>query len=164
MVRMKLLIVVVSLLVWGPLLGYAQVQWVPSHPGAKVPKHAIVGGHEGKTKLYVCRARLADGIHPGKTSGGVCIIGQKGGVEHKTKFEIATARHYKWGHWGWKTAFIGGKQFGRVDLYVCRMRIEGAVVPGKAYGYGPHAGHCFVPFKGRERNFTKGFELLKIER
>ena len=168
MVGLKTVVVILCVLVGGSILGSAQVQWVPNAADGKVPKDAILAGHEDKTQLYVCRAELGDGgVHPGKTSGELCIVGQKGNAEEKTKFEIAIARSYKWGHWNWDDAFIGGKKPGArglVDLYVCRALIGEAVVPGKAFRYRPHAGHCFVPFEGSERDITNDFELLRIER
>jgi hypothetical protein len=40
--------------------------------------NAVLAGSEGSTQLYVCRATLQDGIHPGKYFNGVCNIGWGG--------------------------------------------------------------------------------------
>lgn len=126
----------------------------------KLPHHAVVGGREGNKKLYVCRAKLSDGIHPGETGGRVCVVAYKGKAQEFADFEVATGRGLKWSPGNWKSAIIGSLQFGTMDLYVCRARVDGYVIPGKAYGRGPHKNHCFVPYQGRELDFAGDFELL----
>lgn len=140
----------------------AQVKWVAPEPSGKLPKNAIRAGREAGKALYLCRAKLSDGLHPGKTDGTVCVVGQKGKPEDVRQFEIATGRHVKWSRGDWSTALAGGLQFGTMELYVCRARVEGDVVPGKAYGHGPHQNHCFVPYHDRELDFDGNFELLHV--
>lgn len=51
------------------LLLWAAVSWVPHEAGSAVPPGAI----RASTQLFVCQARLQDGVHSGVTAGGPCL-------------------------------------------------------------------------------------------
>ena len=126
---------------------------------------AIVLERAADTAVLLCRAKLADGgLHPGVTTGDVCAIPQKGVVEKLPVFEIAVGGRPAWSAGRWENAVEVGRQ-GRFDLYFCRapMRVGNVAVGwayGKAYREGPHAGHCYVGFQGREVGLTEHFELF----
>ena len=145
---------------------HAQVLWV-RHAGSDspIPSHVVVAARKHGGALYVCRARLADGVHSGESAGSMCIVPFKGDAQVFEDFEFATASHYSWGRDRWNDGVIAGRQSGKVDLFVCRARVvQGSVdngfVPGKAYERGLHADHCYVPFHGKELDFVHDFELL----
>lgn len=144
----------------------AQVAWVQHNgPDESVPPNAVVAGKSHGVRLYVCRARLADGIHPGESTGSTCVIPNMGKTQAFTEFEFATSSNYSWHHDQWEDAVIGGQQHAKSDLYVCRARvvqdsISHGFISGKAYRFGPHTNHCYVPFQGKELDFKDHFELL----
>ena len=97
--------------------------------------------------LYVCRAQLPDGVHPGVTTGGPCLVPQKGKAEPFDAYEIAVGSGFAWRAADWDRAIVAGKQGRNSYLCVCRAAVpagsgERAVAGGKAYRTGPHAGHC----------------------
>jgi len=57
--------------------GRENYRWVGARNGA-VPRNAIAGGGQGSTPLYVCRAKHANHMHPGKLYGRNCNIGLSG--------------------------------------------------------------------------------------
>jgi len=142
---------------WAATCLMAQVQWVEA---MTPPKNALSAGKREGRRIYVCRGRLADGIHPGWFENGACLIPQKGTVEHATTFEFAVGRRTFWSPGLSGQPVIAGKQFNKVELLVCRRRTADGVQVGKAYLTGPHAGHCYVAVNGRELDFTAGFEIL----
>ncbi len=141
------------------------VQWVRHKAGAHIPNDAIVAAREVDHKLYVCRAQLRDGVHPGATTGDLCLVPQKGKVEKANEYEVAVGRDYSWRRDYLEDAVIAGRQGRASDLYVCKARVvssagENTIAVGKTYRSGPHAGHCYVSFEGSEFDVTSGFEVL----
>lgn len=134
----------------------AQVRWVKA---AEPPADAVVAGELEGRRVVVCRGRLADGVHPGWFDGTACRVPQKGKVEHAADFEFAAGRGYTWASDSGDTAVVGGRQFGRLDLLVCRAA-QGGTRVGKAYRNGPHTGHCYLAGADREIDLTSGFEIL----
>ena len=64
-----------------------------------VPSNAVVGGREGKQKLFVCRAYYKDGVYPGKVVSygsevfgqdisGACYFSYQGQEVHSEHFEV----------------------------------------------------------------------------
>jgi hypothetical protein len=143
-------------------LAAAAVSWAPHEVGQPIPAGAVrVGEAEA---LYVCRAQLSDGVHPGVTEGGPCLVPQKGTAQPFDRYELAEGTAWAWQAANWERAVPGGKQRNS-DLYVCRARMTAAsgkrvFAGGKAYHTGTHAGHCFVAHEGREVDITGDFELL----
>jgi hypothetical protein len=142
------------------LLLAAPLTWQSREAGSPIPAGAIRTGEA----LYVCRAQLPDGVHPGVTSGGPCLIPQKGKVQEFPKHEIAAGGGVEWRAADWVNAVVGGSQGRNGDVYICRAQIPGASggsvhAGGKAYRTGNHAGHCYLAHDGREVDVT-AFELL----
>ena len=142
-----------------------EVGWVRHEPGTLFPNDAIIAAKEGDKALYVCRAQLQDGVHPGATTGGPCLVPQKGKVEKVSEYEIAVGRSYSWHTGDWEDAVIAGRQRQASDLYVCKARVassagQNTIAVGKAYQSGFHAGHCYVAFEESEVDVTSGFAVL----
>jgi hypothetical protein len=155
-------------LVWlavGSSAAQGEVGWVKHEPGTPIPDNAIVAAKQGDKALYVCRGQLQDGVHPGATTGGPCLVPQKGKVEKVSEYEIAVGRSYSWRSGDWEDAVVAGRQRQASDLYVCKARVASAagqevIAVGKAYRTGFHAGHCYVGFEDNEVDVTSGFEVL----
>ncbi len=65
--------------------------WVSASTGS-LPAGSIVYGSLGGSDLYVCRATLSGGLHPGQvTDNGACLIPYGGGVESMSSFEVLVA-------------------------------------------------------------------------
>ena len=143
----------------------ADLQWTARLETGSTPPGAIVLERNAETAILLCRAWLDDrNLHPGITSGDVCAIPQKGVVEKLSVFEIAVGGRAAWSAGRWEDAVKVGRQ-GPVDLYFCRAPIRAGNVAvgwayGKAYREGPHAGHCYVGFQGREVGLSENFELF----
>jgi len=149
----------------GSSAAQGEVRWVRHEPGTGIPDNAIIAAKEGDKALYVCRTHLQDGVHPGATTGGPCLVPQKGKVEKAREYEIAVGWRYSWRGGDWADAVIAGRQGRTSDLYVCRARVassagRNAIAIGKAYRSGPHAGHCYVAFEDSELDVASGFEVL----
>jgi hypothetical protein len=145
------------------LLLASAVDWVRHDSGQPIPARAVRAGDAGP--LFVCRAQLQDGVHPGVTTGGSCLVPQKGKAEPFEIYEVAVGSDYTWRAGDFEGAIVAGKQGRSSDLYVCRATLfeeTGARVTagGKAYRTGPHAGHCYVAHQGREVDVPGGFEVL----
>lgn len=63
------------------------LRWVSVEPG-EVFDNAIQGGYERGHPLYVCQARHAGGIHPGKIVAGLCNIGFGGNEFKKYNYRV----------------------------------------------------------------------------
>ncbi len=66
-----------------------RIQWVSAANGS-IPGGAVVGGQEPGRQLYVCRARHAGGVHPGKVVGRNCNIGYGGREVVVSQYEVLT--------------------------------------------------------------------------
>jgi hypothetical protein len=155
----------VTLLFMGPIF----VDWAPRKPGKAFPAATIRGNREGEPPLFVCRARLQDGVQPGATSGGPCMVPQKGKAVAFDTYELGIASRYAWRAGDWDHAVLAGAQ-GRAnsELYVCRAEVtsgsgHGRMELGKAYRAGPHAGHCYVAHEDREIDAPGEFQLLVVQ-
>lgn len=115
------------------------------------PEGVIVAGWEDNHPLYLCRAPYADGLHPGKVVGGMCMIGYGGAEQAIPNFEWGLAS----GFWasptgGLANPLIGGQENGQARM-VCKARyIDGAGVdrgwhPGKVIN-----GNCNITWGGSE--------------
>lgn len=63
-----------------------------------VPGNAVPGGYEKGRPLYICQARYADGIHPGKIVRGNCNIGYNGSEIPIPEYRVLTWRPGYWGN------------------------------------------------------------------
>jgi hypothetical protein len=129
-------------------------QWIPA--GAITPaSNLVAGGSEGTISMYVCRAALSDGVHPGKYFNRQCNIGW-GGTEvvKKDGFEVlVNTRHdlaaYLSQNWvspstAMQATFTGGNA-GAAAMRVCRAAYIGGWHPGKEWG-----GKCNIGYGGKE--------------
>jgi microsomal dipeptidase-like Zn-dependent dipeptidase len=63
--------------------------WQDVRPGQRVPTNAIAGGNETDgTPLYVARATIDGGIHPGKAKGGEAWIPYGGQERYSVPFQV----------------------------------------------------------------------------
>jgi hypothetical protein len=115
-----------------------------------------VGGQEGGTTLYLCRAAASDGIHPGKLVGGKCNIGWNGEELSLDRYELlvntrpesAGAYVQRWSAPGaGVTAYAGGMlaSAGNAALRICRGGYNGGIHPGKEW-----QGKCYIGWGGRK--------------
>ena len=96
------------------------------HSGQQIPGNALVGGadYDQQRTLYVCRAYLHGGLHPGKLLNGNCNVSFGGSGTEYHQFDVAVKSGGP-GHWApWdprQTAIIllGGHEAGGAPLYVC---------------------------------------------
>ena len=127
-------------------------QWVPASNGT-VPVGAAAHGREANGEaLFVCRARLEGGLHPGKVRGefGAANI-PYGGQEVKVNpYEVLMDEG------AWAPASGGQVPTGAVSwgyeangeaLFVCRAQYAGGVHPGKVRG---EFGAANIPYGGQE--------------
>ena len=127
-------------------------QWVPASGGA-IPPGAAENGHEANGEaLFVARAQLNGGVHPGKVRGafGAANI-PFGGQEVKViNYEVLMNPGV------WVTASGGtipdgavvfGHEADGTPLYVARANLEGGVHPGKVR---LEFGAANIPFAGKE--------------
>lgn len=135
-----------------------EVRWIKHDTP---PRNALSAGNYQGSKIYVCRAKLPDGVHPGQYEKGACLIPQKGKAERFAEFEFAVGGKTFWSPKISGKPVVAGKQFGKVELLICRRRDAAGVWVGKAYLTGPHAGHCYVSVGRREVDLTDGFEILQ---
>lgn len=147
-----------------PLAGGA---WVPAH-GGSIPGGAVKGGREqapGAEDLYVCRARLNDGVYPGKVRPAFkgCDV-PFGGKEHTiSRYEVLTG-NYKWVSANAGIIPAGALEAGREAapgevLYVCRADYRGGIHPGKVR---PQLGGCNISWGGREIKIKSYDVLVKL--
>lgn len=59
------------------LISRSGFSWTPGND-AFTPKNAISGGYENKHHLYICQAKYAGGLHPGKILNHRCNISYAG--------------------------------------------------------------------------------------
>lgn len=137
------------------------IKW-KSESGGRIPTGAIVCGQEADgTPLYLCKANLEGGVHPGKVrpSFGAANI-PWGGGEHKVNpYEVYC------GGGEWKTssggnvpqgAIVCGREANGTPLYAARANLNGGVHPGKVR---PSFGAANIPWGGGEHKVNP-YEVL----
>tara|TARA_B100000609_G_scaffold172021_1_gene147276 strand:+ start:24001 stop:27783 length:3783 start_codon:yes stop_codon:yes gene_type:complete len=70
-------------------------RWIPSRTGVKLPSGALVGGKEGASRIYICRAPAKAGhLHAGKfhTKLKTCFVGSYGRELQRRRFDILVAQ------------------------------------------------------------------------
>lgn len=127
---------------------YGSYQWRFIRYG-RIPHHAVVGGAENGQVLYVCQARYAGGMHPGKVVAGRCNITYGGAEIPLDNFKVLVGRDLHWakskfGHIP-PSVVQGGFENGS-PLYICRAHYEfRGTHPGKIV-----AGACNIGYGGKE--------------
>ncbi|MSS69988.1 MAG: DUF3421 domain-containing protein [Candidatus Latescibacteria bacterium] len=123
-------------------------------------------GQEGTNRMFVCRAKMADGVHPGKFFNGMCNVGW-GGVEkvHTSGYELLVntqPQNAKFLPQTWvspataaSATFTGGSA-GTTAMRVARASYNNGVHPGKEW-----AGKCNIGWGGKEVAVTP-YEVLSL--
>ncbi len=149
----------------------ADVRWVSTHTGVPLPQNLIPS--DVKTEInnekleYVCRAALANGIHPGYLVNDRCNISELGQAYTFENFEIAVvpAGTYSWvrNSQPINGIIIGGRESDGRPFYVCRaqfvenrgnIKIDHGWQLGKAIN-----NNCFFAWGGREIGLPS-YEIL----
>ncbi|MFH1058797.1 MAG: DM9 repeat-containing protein [Pseudomonadota bacterium] len=132
--------------------------WTPARDG-ELPAGAVGGGMVREGELFVCRARLDDGLHVGKYWRGRCNVGHRGREELVRDFEVLVrpSGGYAWrrGRAGLGTGgcLVAGRAQGQ-DLCICRGRHRDGLHIGKTW-----AGRCQIGWGGQEVGLDE-FEVL----
>ncbi len=139
------------------------VQWHPQVSPNAPGNGAIVGGPGDAPKpgspLYVCRAAVQGGTHPGKWVNGDCDVPFGGKEVVNRVYEVAYGPG-EWRPYTGKTAELvqTGNEADGTPLYSCRVQY-------KNHGYQPgkiSIDSCHVPYDGKEKVVHSGFEALYI--
>ncbi|MFZ5584444.1 MAG: DM9 repeat-containing protein [Thermodesulfobacteriota bacterium] len=132
--------------------------WVAAGEG-EPPAGAVGGGMVREGELFVCRARMPDGLHIGKYWRGRCNVGYRGREELAREFEILVRSG---GGLVWRKGraglggggcLVAGRAQGQ-DLCVCRGRHRDGLHIGKLW-----AGRCQIGWGGQEVALDE-FEVL----
>jgi len=141
--------------------------WVPAR-GGDIPAGAVKGGNEqapGSESLYVCRAALNDGIHPGKVRPAFkgCDVPWGGKELTIADYQVLTGEY----RWVPATdgsiptgAVLGGRERppGAEELFVCRAPFQEGVHPGKVRA---SFKGCNVSWGGKEHTIGSYDVLVK---
>jgi len=135
--------------------------WVRARDGW-VPPDAFAAGRQAGRPVYLCRARHAGGMHPGKITAGGCTFGWSGEGILSHEYEVLTdVRAERWvaGFAGSMPvdAFVGGHERGR-RYPVCRGKHRDSVQPGKLVDRA-----CSIGHRGREILMDE-YEVLVVGR
>jgi hypothetical protein len=114
----------------------AAVEWIASQGGA-VPAGARPSGYEAAGYLYICRATVEGGVHPGKVRPGLdgCFVPVNGREISIRQYEVLVGVQ----RWDMardgdvpQTAVESGRTRASQPLYVCRSAgAAGQLVPGR---------------------------------
>jgi hypothetical protein len=123
--------------------------WVNVAPGFGIPRRAVVGGSENGQPLFICHANYNGGVHPGKVVKGNCNISWGGNEIPMRNYQVLVSNsNLSWvsGSFGGipANAVVGGFENG-APLYICQVRYNGGVHPGKIV-----SGNCNIGWGGRE--------------
>lgn len=123
------------------------------------------GDHADGNKMYICRARRSNGVHPGKMYKNKCLVPWNGQENAFTgSFQVLLSNTgYQWAdHFNLSPAQIkasaisGGRNY-KEALYICRKQMKDGLHPGK---YLLSSGLCYVSWGGKETTWTNGFQIL----
>lgn len=158
----------------------AVVNWVPMHTGQPLPGGALVGGRDydsDNVTLYVCRASIFGGVHPGKFLSNNCNVSFGGSGTEYHDFEVAVISNGT-GHWGPYDAtqvanmLLGGHEATGAPLYVCHVNYihkdtllgpffpsdhDSGVHPGKLVN-----GKCDIEWGGKEIPETQYLQMFYL--
>jgi hypothetical protein len=137
------------------LLSAPGARWVSA--GEAASDSAVGGAWAGGAQLYVCRARLGDGTHPGKLWNGRCHIGWGGQEKKVSSYQVLVAPgalRWEANDVGWADRCLKAAQGPRGWQCVCRARYKDGLHVGKTVG-----GECNIGWGGREV-VLQDFEVL----
>jgi hypothetical protein len=141
----------------------ARVSWVAAQSG--IPAGATPsGGSAQNEQIYICRARMQDGVlHAGAAWRGTCYVGF-GGKSVNSK--VAEVLAISGGQVGWEVP-AGGRipanapvagLAGSTPFHFCRMRMQnGQIQPGKLW-----KGYCYAPF-GQNEIKSATYEVMVVQ-
>jgi len=139
---------------------FSQLKW-EKVSGKPDTKNAVIAGKSSQGEnIYVARASYKNGLHPGKLQNGACYISYGGKGLLFQQYEIlknGAKVNYTWETWNGnipENAFVGGNENGS-DLYVCRAKYEGDLIPGKIV-----SGNCNISWQTSEIVIENDFEVL----
>jgi hypothetical protein len=137
------------------ILSAPGARWVRSSGAA--PAGAVGGAAAQGREMFVCRARMPDGVHPGKLWEGSCHIGWGGREKKADSFEVLVAPrslHWEPNQVGWADRCLKAAQGPRGWQCVCRAQYKNGVHVGKTVG-----GDCNIGWGGKEMVLHR-FEVL----
>lgn len=126
--------------------------------------NAVLGGAQDSLQLYICRASLSDGVHPGKFFNNQCNIGWgKTEVVKTTDYQLLVNAQpsysgylsQSWVAPGTPSTFVGGS-VAAGPLRVCHGSYNGQWHPGKEW-----QGKCNIGYGGAEVA-TDNYQLLVL--
>lgn len=129
--------------------------------------NGVQGGFDqGAGKLFLCRAQLQDGVHPGKYFGGHCNIGWGNqeivltqGYEVLVNTQPQDAQYFTQ-LWHSSTSASGadfhGGSVGDTRMLVCRASYNNSIHPGKEWD-----GKCYIGWGGKEVALDQ-YEVLQL--
>ena len=140
--------------------------WVPAK-GGDIPAGAVKGGQEhppGSEDLYVCRASLNDGIHPGKVRPAFkgCDVPFGGSEYTMPDYQVLTGE-YRWVPANGGNIPAGALKAGRESspsevLFICRADYRSGTHPGKIRAL---FGGCNISWGGKEYTIRSYDVLVK---
>ncbi len=163
--------ILISALAIGSLLLTSNVlagQWVGARRGFIPGTAWFLGRDTDGTRLALCRARYAGGIHPGKIRQGFvgCHISYAGREIVKRRYQVYIDRYRRRPRGFWARARRGnvparawpvGYDSNGSTLYLCRVRYNG-VQPGKV---NRKIGGCDIAYGGREVHLNRYHVFVK---
>ncbi len=145
-------------------------KWVESNIDKPIPPHAVPGGTYDGYTVYVCRAYVNSGVHPGKLEDGRCLVVWGGTAYARDTYEVLVGNSDE-RLWTWRegvpdNAYVGGHKSIGTPLAVCRGRRDEGFLglgtpsfhPGKI-----EDGKCVYVYKGQVFKETKDFGVLLTE-
>jgi len=128
-------------------------------------KRVLGGTHADGSRMYICRAKRTNGMHPGKLYKNRCMVPWNGqenvfpsnyqvlltntGYQWPDSFNLSPAQIEE-------SAITGGNN-NKEALYICRKQLKDGLHPGK---YLISSGLCYVAWGGKETTWTNGFQIL----
>uniref|UniRef100_A0A2M4C0L6 Putative farnesoic acid o-methyltransferase-like protein n=1 Tax=Anopheles marajoara TaxID=58244 RepID=A0A2M4C0L6_9DIPT len=139
-----------------------QMEWVTVTAGdRRIPPNAVVGGHYGRTTLYIGRAYHEGSITPGYVSRDryECTLPWGGKMHRKRQYEVLCTPG-EFVPFTDDTTLLHATPAGVSEqgepLYIGRVRHQGKLINGKV-----QRSHnvCYIPYDGKELNF-KDYEIF----
>ncbi|HRD69406.1 MAG TPA: DUF3421 domain-containing protein [Legionella sp.] len=134
------------------------------HPSSPLAQALRVGMDSHGSPLYLCKARLLNGVVLGKTWAGYgrCVVAYNGKELSVTQFTIPNQRefgHYTWERGAQDAMVIGQAPDGK-PLFLCQTNFNGTIQPGTSW---PGYNHCNISVSGREV-ITNNYRILSKPR
>lgn len=137
--------------------------WEPAADGRIPPRAWAVGYEDDGAPLYLCQARYAGSVTPGKIRSDFngCHISYNGREISQPRYRVFVNRGGEQPNGFWvrrddgsvpPRAWRVGRDTDGQPLFLCRARIGNGLAPGKVR---PGIYGCDVPYGGVERNFKR---------